>query len=291
MKILALLLTMLFASVLHAADPAVRLQYLPGVTVKHNCTMTFSLKELQPGLNINSQAKQKMEFLTSISSDHLDIPITQPPLTLNFTLKNLSVDLVTNKVSRIFDTKNPNSLMIKQVSEIIDKPIPLHFGPEFVMESSPEIENLLKKFPMMRKLRPEFFLAQLLEPLFALAGKDLAVGTKFQHKTPNDAISPLPSVLNYQVTEINDQDVSATFDGKIEEKLLSLTIPFKLNDRQEKVEVVLSGTQKGEILWNRKNALLYNLKANFLYSALLKIGEFDWMIHMDLEQALESTKL
>lgn len=291
MKILPLLLTVLFASFLHAGDPAVRLQYLPGVTLKHNCNITFSIKELQPGLNINSQAKQKIEFLTSISSDHLDIPITQPPLTLNFTLKNLSVDLVTNKVSRIFDTKNPNSLIFKQVSEIIDKPIPLHFGPGFVMENSPEIENLLKKFPLLRNLRPEFFLAQLFEPLFALAGKDLTVGTKFQHKIPNDAVSPLPSILNYQVTEINDQDISATFDGKIEQKLLSLTIPFKLNDRQEKIEVVLSGTQKGEIHWNRKNALLYNLKTNFLYSALLKIGEFDWMIHIDLEQELDSIKL
>lgn len=101
-----------------------------------------------------------------------------------------------------------------------------------------------------------------------------------------------PSLLTYDIVEINDQDVQAKVNDVIEPKKIVFEIPIAMNEElPQKVEMVLSGDLQGVVSRKRSNAMLYTLNNNYRYLAELKLGEISWSMQMTISHISSSSPL
>jgi hypothetical protein len=293
-RILLIMTACFFSCFLLAVEAPVRLQYLSDIPIRQTSKLTIDIDESFPNFKLNAKSKQSLQFILTIVTEQPDLPILQPPFDLTLVLKDFTIDLNANEESTAFDAKNPgSSIHMAQFSQMLDKPIHLRFNEDFTIQiPSQDLEKFTRELPVLKDIKPEIFLNELFQPLFALIGKDLFVGFKFQHKVPTEPDIPVPAVVNYEVTDIDDQAIVATFYGTIEPKTITLSSPLQFNkETNEIAELMLSGSLQGDISWNRKNALLYGLQAEYLYKGILKFGEWEWMMHVTIVHKVSSSKL
>jgi len=278
---------------LTSAEKTARLQYLPDLPVHITSEVTLDIHQSLPGLSLATRGNQRLEAMLTVSAEHSDLPIFQPPFHLSFVLKSLQINLRANDEDISFDSKQTDSsIYLSQVSKMVDRPIQLHFGDEFKLENhSEELQQMVKELPLLQEINPESLLIELFSHLFALGGQELTVGKTFQRDFSELSIPSFPDQIEYTVTDIDDYDIYATIKGKIEKQALQLKGLVQINDKQQDlVGVNLSGTMNGKVKWNRDNAMLYDMETDYEYSAKFHLGEWEWMMNVTLG-VHNSTKL
>lgn len=245
----------------------------------------MEMSQSLPGLSLSTRAKQQIDASLTVTTDNTDMPITQPPFDLNFVLKSLKIDLYANDEDVAFDSDQMSeSLYLNQVSKMIDRPIQMHFGDRFDLQSeSEDLRQIIKELPVLQEVDLKSMLVELFLHFFALGGKELTVGQTYQRDLGDHSIPTLPNVVNYTITAIDDYNIHASISGNIEKRKLKLKGLVQVNDKElANVEVSLSGTMNGKVKWNRDNAMLYDLEMEYAYSAMFKLAEWDWMMNVTL---------
>jgi hypothetical protein len=271
---------------------AVRLQYIADSPVLETDELKVSVDQLLPGVKLDLQALQSMQSTLKIISEQSGSPVSQPPLDMEFILKGMKISLRGNGLSVSYDAADPgNSIDMLQISRLLDRPIHLHLNKDHVLEgNTKELELLLKELPILQQLQGISFLQEFFQHLFALAGMDLEPGKQFQKKIDTEGSATQPTIWNYEVTSITDEEVFAKVSATINPKSLKLGVSAEGENKTGfGVELVFLGTVSGNLAWKRQNALLYRMNVEHLYKGSLKFGGQEWSITATVTQNSTST--
>lgn len=278
------LLCFLFtAGVACANEKKAHLQYLPTTPVNLNSEVTIEVNQSLPGLSLSTRGNQTIKAILSVNGNQSDLPITHPPLDLTFILKHLKISLRANDEELTFDSEDlESSFYLSQVSKMIERPIRLHFGEEFKLESgSGELQQTMRELPVLQEVNPGALLMDLFLHLFALGGEELTEGKVIERKFEGLDIPSLPSKVEYTISSIDDYNIHVAMKGNIEKQSFSLSGKVQVNDKDDElVNVTLNGTMEGKGKWNRDNAMLYDLEMHYTYTAMFKLGEWEWMMNV-----------
>lgn len=276
---------------LFAATP-IKLTYLPATPVLQTSELSIEIDESMPILHLASKAKQVLKMEVTAAAQPGATRLTQPPIDLTVVLKDVFVDLFVNQEEAAFDPRverSPTSL--KEISKLIDKPIHLKVNEQNAIIIAPnDLQTLKRELPALNDIGIELLFGELLQHHFALLGKELTIGAKFQEPFARDSASPLPETIDYEIVSITDKDVIASIKGNIKPKEFQLKSPIKFDDKEEPILLSYSGSLKGEGTWNRQNAMLFQMKTDYTYLALLKAGPMQWKMQVILHHKLSSNK-
>lgn len=284
------ILICLTTSYLCAADKFVHLQYLPNVPVLQISELKIEMVQALPGSKIDGEDRQTIKALVSIASDQPNQTAAQPPLDLLFVLKSYAVELKANGHSVQFHSEEPEKLPHQvQSYKMVDRPLRLHIDKDFNLKTDTgEFQAVFSELPALKEIHIENFLLEWFQHLFALAGKNLSIGSTFQVPTLGDQME---SVITYEIKSITDQEVKADFNGQIGSKSLQLAGQIQLDGKKQSgVDMTLSGETTGNVTWNRQNALVYQFQAHHVIRGVLKIGEWAWTLSLNLTHHMESMK-
>lgn len=258
------------------AEP-LQLNYLPNVPVHLKSTVEWHMGNPLPNHLIDTLGTQVVATDLLLKGE-TGIPQQNPPFNLIVTLKNLQLDTVTNGIPAGFSTPSPSSsLPLAQVQRLLNRPIPLLFDAKgVILEKNDSFQQIYKELPALQKMRLTAILTEWFNPLFALAGKELKVGAKYSVELEKNAFTPH---FEYEVIEINDQEVKAQFTGQVDKTDVNLaTLQTCLN---------LTGTIKGQVTWKRQNALLCNTQAHYEVSCTIKRNEATWTLHTLIDHQMQ----
>ncbi|MGA8164613.1 MAG: hypothetical protein WB791_06260 [Waddliaceae bacterium] len=267
----------------NSSERTAHLQYQPDLPVYLDSNLTLSLNQSLPGFSLSSRAKQTIGATLTLTSGQTDLPLFHPPFDLTFLLKSIKIGLQANGAEMVFDSDQmESSLYLSRLSKMIHRPIRIHFDRNFKMESrSHDLNQMVEELPLLQEIDPESLLVELFLHLFSLAGNELAVGQTIQKVLADHPIPAIPQRIDYTVTSIDDYAIEASVTGEIGKMAFQLSslMPTE-SGASELVDVSVSGTMKGNIKWNRDNAMLYEMKMQYDSSGTFKIGEWEWMMHV-----------
>ncbi len=264
------------------ADQPVRLQFT-NTPVEQTNELAIEMHQSLPGIKLDANSQEAFRAIVKLVGEDSYSPITQPPLELNYTLKEMKIDLNINGKPVRYHTSEPAaSVEVAQLSKVIDKPIPLRFTEGFALDpKNKELQKLIQDYPVLDEINFDEVLRELFIYVFALAGKDLTVGSNFQVKFPADITSGVPIYLNYEITKIDDQAIQANMSGNIDVKGMKLENKLVLEGgKEEEAQMSLSGKITGTATWNRKDALIHQTDSQFVLKGNVKIAELEWPINV-----------
>lgn len=217
------------------ADQPVRLQFT-NTPVEQTNELAIEMHQSLPGIKLDANSQEAFRAIVKLVGEDSYSPITQPPLELNYTLKEMKIDLNINGKPVRYHTSEPAaSVEVAQLSKVIDKPIPLRFTEGFALDpKNKELQKLIQDYPVLDEINFDEVLRELFIYVFALAGKDLTVGSNFQVKFPADITSGVPIYLNYEITKIDDQAIQANMSGNIDVKGMKLENKLVLEGERKK---------------------------------------------------------
>lgn len=265
--------------------PKVQLIFQPNVPVVLNSRMIIEINQSLPGLRLSTQGTQSLSALMTLRNGS-GLPITQPPFDLSFTLKSIKIDLNVNDEKITFDSNaKDSSLYISQLAKLLDRPIQIKIGDNFELKGDNQsLLQFINELPMFQEVNSENLLVELFLHIFALGDQDLVVGQTYTRDLHGNIITSLPEKIDYKVTSIDDYHIQAAISGKIEKRKLQLKGFVQLGENaQTPVEATLLGTISGNVSWNRDNAMLYELQMEYDYSAMWKIGDWEWMMKVAIQ--------
>jgi hypothetical protein len=267
------------------ALPKMELTFQPNLPVVLNSKVILEVSQSLPGLSLSMRGAQSFSALMSLHNDS-GLPITRPPFELTFTLKSIKIDLNANDEKISFDSNTKDaSLYLSQLAHLLDRPIQIKIADHFEVQGDNQaLWQFINELPMLKEVNSQNLLAELFLHLFALGGHDLAVGQTYLRCLQENAISSLPERIEYKVTAIDDYHVIADISGKIEKRKLQLKGFVHLGENaQTPLEATLLGALSGNVIWNRDNAMLYQLKMEYDYSVMWKIGDWEWMMKVFIQ--------
>ena len=266
MRTLFIVLTCLSACALHAE----RLQYLPNTPTTMEHQIRMSLDQSLPNLNLHLEATQTLTMEATIIGEQSDMPILQPPLEMRVSIKDYDAALTVDDHTMTFSTKNPQtSIYLAEIKELRDKPFTLTFNAEGkLINSSDTLKALMKELPLIGKMQTGDLGKNLTVFLFPLAGKDLEVGKTYTVEG-----------VDYTITNVNDQDITASVERQQSPQEISLLIPPTLPvEKNGKESITLSSYMQGTVTWNRNNSLVHHFQTTSQYKGELALGEWSWPV-------------
>jgi hypothetical protein len=275
------------------SSSSVKLEYPSNQPVEYVFTHTLEASQVLPGLKFKGKAIQSIQATLTVNSQNNQPLLENPPFEAVFTLQNLKIDLFINDESTSFDLKNPESsspVSLAEAAQLLNRPIPFRIdNNRLIVHSSGELNRILRQMTLLEDVDFQFLLETLIHPIFALSGKELYVGAKFSEKCPDGSCGVLPSTIDSAVTVINDKEVQAIFQGKSENKDISLKGKLGLNDPiGESIELVLGSTLQGKISWGRENALFCIADIFLEHKGVLKIGSWEWPLSTILKAKIQA---
>jgi hypothetical protein len=284
---LCIFFTLLWIQVSFAAESHVVLSYLPNMPVIQTSDLKIKMNYALPGSKMDGEDQQQIRVQVTLLSDS-NQPIIKPPVDLLFVLKNFSISLNANDLSEKFLSESPEKMPHQvQTYQIVDKKLKLHFDESgHIQKNTEEFQVLFSEYPALREMNFENFLADWFQHLFALAGKNLYVGAVF--KIPGDG-DYADQIITYEITEITPTEVHANFQGSLGGKNMRLTGRISLDGKTAGMpEMTILGETKGHVVWNRKNALLYQVQGVQGINGVLKIGDTAWTLGLQMNHFLDS---
>jgi len=278
--------------ILSTSHASVELTYLPNRPVTQESHIHVKLYQSLPGIKIDASMDQRLAATLTIV-DRSDLPVTLPPINMLFTMKKMQVDLESNGTKISYDVKSPEtSLFLAEVNDIINKPVKLHFDENFqLFGDTPDISQLSKELPILGDLQPSAFINELFQHLFSLAGKQLEEGEVYTIEPSDESIGLPPKQINYTIKKIDEDTITAIFNGDIKEKKYDMDVEIKIGeDNQEIVGFSTKGKLTGEVSWNRKNALNYTLHSETNYIGHFNIASWEWLMEVSLVHDVTSTE-
>lgn len=268
------------------------LEYLPAVPVQYTSKLTLDVQESLPILNVSSKGNQVLKFNLLLKKQENQPVLTKPPFDLTLTLKDLFLFLNVNGIELTFDPRGKKiSVPLIQLTQLIDKPMELKIDSRgYLVDGTDAFSTLFKELPALKDLSIQLLFNEVFFHLFALSGESLEVGAKFQ-KTPTLTSYPsLPSIMTYEIVEINDQEIVAKLEGSLDPKKILFEGILSIDTSgSQNVEMNVSGNLQGMVSWKRKNALLYSLNSTYQYIAEMKYGEMNWKMQMSISHVTTSS--
>lgn len=274
------------ANGVYSAEKKAQLQYQPNLPVHLTSLLTLDFSQSLPGLSFTTKGKQTLEADLTLSHGKERVSVIQPPFNLSVLLKGLRMDVQANDEKFSFDSSvRTGSAYVNQLAELINRPIELSIGDEFLItHENPLLKKTIQSLPILQEIPIEGFLEELLFPLFAVAGKELLVGQVIERNFNGWGLASLPQKMVYTITEIDDYHVFATVEGEIKKHLFELQGKVETDEEEaSSVKASLSGVVKGNVKWNRDNALLHSLVLEYSYVARFQLAEWEWLMHITLK--------
>lgn len=266
---------------------AVNLQYIPSIPVHYTSKLTIEIQESLPLLSLATKGNQVLKFDLVVEKVGENKAVAKLPLSLTATLKDLFIFLNVNGIELTVDPRGEKvSVPLIQLEKLIDKPLAFTIDTHgHLMDAGNTFATIYKQQPALKGLSLQALLNELFFPIFALCGEELTVGSKFEKPALPDPSGILPTVVLFEITEINDQEVFATVNGTMKPKNVAFDALFnKEADTPGKIGMKLTGDMQGKVSWKRANALLYNLNNVYRYQAELRLGEMHWTVQMTISQ-------
>jgi hypothetical protein len=246
---------------INAQEESLYLHYLPGQTAIQNNAITVDFLE-------NSQYKQAVESHFTFTSQQSDFPVFQGPMDAQYVFKKIKFEYLTPEENFSYDTENPAlshmdselAAHCTQLNQLINRPLMLHFNNDLKLENKTDAyQDLLSELPLIQ-IFPQDFFNDSFSHAFALAGQELKVGKTYQ-KVMHFAESITPYTVNYTILKITDEEVSALIFGEVEfqETESDFLVEEDVGEQPLKVEFHFKGKITGKGIWNRQNALIYQI--------------------------------
>ncbi|MEI8124954.1 MAG: hypothetical protein WCG42_04305 [Parachlamydiaceae bacterium] len=285
-----LLMFVLFPCYLAAA---VQLQFLPSIPVQQTCSLVVDVQESEPILSMTTKGNQNFKFDLLAKSSSPSTKGLTLPATVTLTIRDVSIRVNANGQEAVFDpTGQKNSPALNAFSHLLNQPLNLVVDAHGNLESNSEtFDRLLKEYPALSDLPLDSLVNDLVSDLFALYGEELSPGAKIEMQSSPGPAFAFPAYVTYEITEINNKEITATLNGRVDSKKVALEKTIRLNGRPQKVEMIISGTLKGKASWQRSNAMLYNLNCDYFYDAKLRSRDKQWTMKMKVSQTITSAPL
>lgn len=275
MSLKKILITVLLFSSL-SAEESVRLEYLPQSPVEQVSTLSIDFHDSLIGSKVHWNATQALTAQVTIQGRTGSIP-----LDLSFVLKNMKIEVTANG-EKIADFPN---LQWAQANRLKNRPLRLIVDDSSDLQIDPQTLRLLNdELPALMALPIASLLQEWFHPVFALAGKDLQLGSTYS--VPS-TLSNTPTTFEYEIKSITDSAVMASVQGVLTTK--EINFPFELNDLINAAGLVLNGTVTGDVLWNRENALVCQANLQYHFTGSIKMGDNAWSLNLDIKNQIEST--
>jgi hypothetical protein len=246
-----------------SAEEVVRLEYIPHSPVEQVSTLSIDLHDSLPGSKMQWTATQALTAQVTIQGKTGSIP-----LDLSFVLKSMKVEALANG-DKIADFSN---LQRVQANRLKNRPLLLTVDDASDLQIDPQVFELLKsELPALRAIPIASMLQEWFHPVFALAGKDLKLGSTYSVPT---TLSGHPATFAYEIKSITDSAVMASVQGTVTSNEGNLD---------------LNGTVTGDVLWNRENALVCQANLFYRFTGGIKIGDNVWSLNLDIKNQIEST--
>lgn len=278
----------------HSVAVAVQLQYLPAVPVQHTSKLAFELEEPLPILKLSTKGHQLLKFELTLNDSGKALPLTKLPLSLTLKLKDLFIFLDINGMELTIDPRGKKtSVPLIQLAQLLDKPMAFNVNSNgLLVEEGDTLKAIFKQYPALKELQLDLILNELFSPVFSLCGEELEIGKKFQKMIASNSAHLVPSSFAFTVTDINEQEITASMEGEISPKMVAFA-PFMTEDSaaDQKMQVSVSGRSQGTISWKRSNALLYSLNNQYHYQAEVVLGSLRFTMQMNISHSSWTNEL
>ncbi len=282
---LLLSFALLFTSNVLFASKQAHLQYLPNVPVHLHSTLAIDISQSLPGLSLSTKGEQNIDAEMTLFHENAEMPLTTPPFSLNFVLKNIDINLQANDEDLIFNSGEMGaSLYLNQLSKLVDRTIQLNFNESFSLDQyNEQLHRAVTELPVLTEVNPDHLLVELFLHLFAAGGQKLEVGQVIEKDLGAWSIPSLPQKIIYTITQIDDYNVYADITGDIEKQKFELDGQVVLGESSESIGASLSGALKGRVKWNRDNAMLYELNLEYAYVSRVQLAKWEWLMNINLD--------
>lgn len=219
-RLLILLVSSSFPLIAHE----VHLHYLPETPVEASCHLCADIEHHSNGKIVKSQHQQAFKVILNVLSDQPDIPIINFPITLSIDFKAFNWKIQTDGNTTTYDALQPGTnKTAAQIARLINRPFKVTIEKSgFSLYHSTELKLLMDELPILREWKFENVLENFFTPFFGLAGQSLIKNKDYTVST-QDTI--------YNILSIDTDHIKASL-------------------------IPLNALVKGDILWNRHNALI-----------------------------------
>lgn len=256
-----------------------KLQFIPNVPVEQTVIIDVDMHQSLPGFKMEAVSKQDLKATLKMPSEQGDVPITQGPAVLVFTLKDLNVDMKINDKAISYHAKNPaQSVETAQIAKVIDRPVRLELDEMLQLnENNPDLKKVLEELPQLQKINYEKIVKEMFIYLFAFANKNIKPGSTYTINLPSELVPGMPVSLTYTIDKIEDDIIYATLSGVLSAVNKPLENKLKIgNGVEEEVFLNMKGKISGRGQWNQENALIHDISTDFKASGNLKINNLEW---------------
>lgn len=270
-------------------DATVELTYMPDKPVLQDSALHVEIRQSTPNTNLVTEMDQKLQASILLQGDS-GLPLYRGPFAMQFTLRELAVDLTANGSTVSFNAKQPNtSLFLAEVNDMIDRPITLNFNEKHKLQpSTSDVRQLTKELPVLGDIHPHGLIDELFVHLFALAGTPLEAEKEIIIDT-DDMIGLWPKSITYTITSIDSDWINATINAQIPEATLSIDLQNDSdNTNDEALKIQIYGTLSGTVQWSRQNALVCNTSTVTTYQGSFAIAGQQWSLAFTLKHTITS---
>lgn len=270
----------LLPAILVANDLPVRLKYLSGHPVLQESHMTVDVS-----LKKGEQEKQLRAIQQAQAEVTLEPTVSQPPFELTLQLKQLRLEVGSGSRQETFDLLQPgSSRFLTELSAAVQQPIRVVIGQNWEIQSdSTAFQSLIQELQRLNGFSFGALFSEFFQHLFALANRDLEVGTTVTQQVKLGANKEVSLPVEYRVVGITDREVRATLGGQLEPVTLQLARGLPGPEAKPTL-LKLSGQLEGKVVWSRADALIHKAKSTFVYRGTLVDETGEWPIELQLSQ-------
>lgn len=256
-----------------------KLQFIPNIPVEQTVSIDVVMHQTLPSFKMEAVSKQDFKAILKIPSEQSNVPITQGPVDLVFTLKDLNIDMKINDKTTIYHAKDPaQSVETIQISKIIDRPLRLELDDKFLLKKdNKDLEKILEELPQLNKINLNKVIEEMFVYLFAFANKNLKEGASYTVNLPSELVPGMPVSITYTIDKIENDTVFASIAGVLSPVEKQIENKLKIGDeKEENVLLNMKGKIYGKGQWNVKNALIHHVETDFKASGKIKINSLEW---------------
>lgn len=275
-----------FLLALTAPLSAIELEYQSNRPVTQKSQLKVSFTQQLPGIKVEPTFTQNTQATLLIKEQNSTLPITALPVELLFTPNTVALKLESEQLALSLDTNQPEGpTFLGELANQMEQQTALTVEPDLSIKGDLGLIKL--RGPKFQDL-PKVWL----RAIFALAGEELVEGGIYTRKLPPGDYGLEPESLIFTVNAIDDNQVSASFIGKIPPTQMVLDNNLSIGGVEEKQEVMLevSGSVTGTTTWNRRHALEFDFVATHEYSGEIHAGSWSWTMNLAAEHLISTER-
>lgn len=268
----------------------VQLIYLPNTPVKLQSTLEMNFDQTDPGLMGDSSVVQELEATLSLN-DPANMPFGDGPFNMVFQLTNLRAASKLNGITTNFQAAKPEtSLILAEIKDFLNRPISIHFDSSLrIRPEATGLDQLFKELPVLNNINSLSLLKELFEHMFALSGRKLSEGECCVIVGESDSPDTPPRMVTYQIESIDKDSIRARLSEGVNHPPITLKTPLEANGKnKDPATFKFKKKTEGEIVWQRKNALIHEVRTKTIYEGSINAGTSTWPVNIEIRHFLKS---